>query len=202
MDSMGLKLDAYCQCLNQFNFTRPDVDRIMREYMGQSRSKIIEEIYAQLNGSPIPSEVFEKALTAFNQLDDAAREKYPFLPGSLKFIKAVHADHFTAIVTGTPEEVILKTTACHDLDPYFDAVRGSPARKPDIIADLLSRHSLTAEESIFIGDGMTDQAAADHHLIRFVGFDNGESSFNPTTAWRVVTNLEQLLPTIANESQT
>ncbi len=196
MDSMTLKLDAYCACLKEYRLARTDVDRIMREYMGQSRHKIIVELYEKLVGGTIPSDVFEKALTEFNRQDEDAREKLTYLPGSLEFIRAVHADRFTAVVTGTPEEFILKTTAHHGLDQYFDIVRGSPDTKREIVAELLGAHSLSTAEAIFIGDGRTDQEAADHHGIRFVGFDNGEISFEPATAWQVVTNLDELMPAI------
>jgi phosphoglycolate phosphatase-like HAD superfamily hydrolase len=201
MDSMTLKLDAYCECLDGFGFARTDVDRIMRERMGQSRYRIIVEIYEQLLGKTIPPDLFETALATFNRLDEAAREKIQFLPGSLEFIRKVHADRFTAVVTGTPEEFILKTTAHHNLDQYFDIVRGSPDMKPDIVAELLRDHSIRTEESIFIGDGKTDQDAADCHGIRFVGFDNGDYSFDPDSAWKIVTNLDQLIPTIDEPSQ-
>ncbi|MGB0581771.1 MAG: HAD family hydrolase [Limisphaerales bacterium] len=192
MDSMSLKLEAYCECLREFNFAREDVDRLMREYMGQSRIKIIGVIYEELTGETIPPKVFERALARFNELDDAAREKMEFLPGSLEFIQMVHADRFTAVVTGTPEDFILKATAHHDLDRYFDIVRGSPDTKRHIVSSLLDEHSLKPEESIVIGDGKTDQDAADFCEMRFVGFDNGDHSFDPATAWKVVTDLNQL----------
>jgi len=192
MDSMALKLEAYCECLREFNFSRDDVNRLVREHMGQSRRRIIVWIYEELTGKKITDEIFETALAKFNELDEAARAKWQFLPGSLEFIQKVHADHFTAVVTGTPENFILKTTAYHDLDQYFDIVRGSPDKKSKIVSELLEANSLDPADCIFIGDGKTDQEAANHCGMRFVGFDNGESSFNPETAWKVVTNLEQL----------
>ena len=193
MDSMALKLEAYCECLREFNFAREDVNRMVYEHMGQSRRRIIVWIYEELSGKKITDEIFEKALAKFNELDNAARAKWKFLPGSLEFIQKVHADRFTAVVTGTPEEFILKATAHHDLDQYFDIVRGSPDRKPKIVSELLEANSLDPADCIFIGDGKTDQDAADQCGVRFVGFDNGDSSFKPETAWKVVTDLEQLV---------
>jgi len=196
MDSMALKVEAYRACLSQFNFDPEQIEQIVSEFMGQSRRRIIVELYERLKGEPIPPEVFEAALETFNRLDDAAREKMVFLPGSLEFIQAVYRDHYTAIVTGTPEEFILKTTAYHDLDRYFDAVRGSPDTKRDILAELLGKNALSPAESIFIGDGKTDQDAAEHHGMRFVGMDSGHASFDPESAWRVVRDLRELLPEI------
>lgn len=193
MDSMSLKLEAYCECLREFNFAREDMNRLVREHMGQSRHRIIVRIYEELTGQKITPEIFDRALAKFNEMDDANREKMQFLPGSLEFIQRVHADRFTAVVTGTPEDFILKATSHHDLDQYFDIVRGSPDTKRNIVTTLLKEHTLDPEASIFIGDGKTDQDAADHCGLRFVGFDNGDFSFDPTHAWKVVTNLNQLV---------
>jgi phosphoglycolate phosphatase len=198
MDSMALKLDAYCEALNRYAFDRRDVDRLMRRYMGQSRRTILRNIHLELAGTVMPEDEFESALNTFNEQDDAARALMKPIPGSLEFLEFVHRDHYTAVVTGTPEDFILKTTANHDLDRFFNVVRGSPDTKRKIIADLLNANQLRATECLFIGDGETDQDAADHHGIRFVGLDNGEASFNPKTAWRVVRDLNELRDGLGN----
>lgn len=197
MDSMALKVQAYCACLSEFNFDPDEIEKIVSEHMGQSRRRIIVVLYERLKGEKIPPDVFESALKVFNDLDDAAREKMTYLPGSREFVEAVHSGYYTAIVTGTPEDFILKTTAYHDLDQYFDTVRGSPDQKPAILAELMAKNGLIPEECIFIGDGKTDQQAADHHGMRFVGMNSSHASFDPASAWKVVTDLNQLNETLA-----
>lgn len=198
MDSMHLKLEGYCLALAPYGFAESEVDRLMRLHMGQSRRKIIRLVHLELTGREMPDPEFERALAIFNDHDDASRDRMRPLPGSLEFIRRVHRDHFTAIVTGTPEDYILKTTAHHDLDGYFDIVRGSPDTKRAILAELMNDNGFAAEECLFIGDGRTDQDAADHHGVRFVGFDNGESSFEPGSAWRVVRDLNELSDLLDN----
>jgi len=196
MDSMHLKLDGYCLAMQPYGFAREDVNRLMRRYMGQSRRRIIRFMHAELAGSEISDDEFERALQVFNEHDDASRDAMTPIPGSYEFLDRAHRDHFTAVVTGTPEDFILKTTAHHNLDRYFDIVRGSPDTKRDIIAKLLADNALVPDECIFIGDGKTDQEAADHHAMRFVGLDNGDASFDPQTAWKVVRDLNELRPTL------
>jgi phosphoglycolate phosphatase-like HAD superfamily hydrolase len=199
MDSMHLKLDGYCLAMAPYGFARDDVNRLMRRHMGQSRRRIIRFMHAELAGSEMPDGEFERALRVFNEHDDASRADMQPIPGSFEFLERVHQSYFTAVVTGTPEDFILRTTAHHDLDRYFDIVRGSPDTKRDILADLLAANGLSPAESLFIGDGRTDQEAADHHGMRFVGLDNGDASFNPDTAWRVVRDLNELSDVVSDD---
>ena len=118
----------------------------------------------------------------------------PPVPGTLPFLKRVHSHCFTAVVTGTPQDVIDKTVSFHNLNPYFDEVRGSPQSKEEIVEDLIRRYDIPRDQSIFIGDGKTDQDAADTCHIRFVGLDRGDKSFVPERAWKVVSTLMDLLP--------
>lgn len=195
MDSMNLKLESYRHSLAQFNFEETEVERLMRHHMGQSRQRILRSIYKELTGGEnMPENLFEIALAKFNAHDDEARSRMEFVPGTLDFLKIVHERFFTAIITGTPENCILKTTAHFNLDCYFDIVRGSPDKKIDITKELLKKNNLNPKETIFIGDGKTDQDAADHHGIRFVGRGKEGTSFTPATAWRIVEDLHELLP--------
>jgi phosphoglycolate phosphatase-like HAD superfamily hydrolase len=194
MDSMTLKLDSYCHALDEFGFPRQELDRIMRQFMGTSRRRILAAMYEELAGSPMNDELFQRSLSRFNQHDEASRARMEPIPGSTEFLEKIHDNYFTAVVTGTPEEVIKRTTAFHKLDPFFDVVRGSPDSKTKIISELMHDRRLHTSECLFIGDGKADQEAADACQVRFVGMDNGAASFDPATAWRVVTDLTQLLP--------
>ena len=196
MDSMHLKLEGYCLAMAPFGFRREDVNRLMRRYMGQSRRRIIRFMHAELAGEEISDAEFERALQVFNEYDATSRAAMKPIPGSHEFLAAVHEGFFTAVVTGTPEDFILPTTAHHNLDRFFDIVRGSPDTKRAILAELMRNHGFSPDECLFIGDGKTDQDAADHHAMRFVGLDNGDASFDPATAWKVVRDLNELRPTL------
>ena len=116
------------------------------------------------------------------------------MPGTMPFLEKVHSMVYTAIVTGTPQAVINKTVAFHTLGTYFDEVRGSPQSKVEIIEDLITRENIPRDQCIFIGDGKTDQDAAEVCHIRFVGLDQGTVSFTHNWAWKVVSTLTDLLP--------
>ncbi len=193
MDSMHLKLEAYLRAVERFGFEPSEVDRLMRVHMGQSRQRILRWMYEDLSGEAMPDDVFEEVLAVFNAHDDAFRVRMEYVPGSREFLEKVHSRFYTAVITGTPEDVILKTTAHFELDGFFDVVRGSPDRKIDIAAELLERNGLDPATTLFVGDGKTDQEAAEANGLRFVGRGTKEISFDPDRAWRVVEDLNELL---------
>lgn len=196
MDSMHLKLDAYCEALKRYQFKRTDIDKLMRRYMGQSRKRILSFLVRDLSGIEWSKEEHREALDIFNRCDEASRSKMTFMPGSLDFLKKHTSFFYTAVVTGTPQYAIDKTIHHFQLTSYFDCVKGSPETKVNILSKLLTTTGYAAQECLFIGDGRTDQVAADAHNMPFVGMDNRASSFEPTTAWKVIANLNELEPDI------
>ncbi len=198
MDSMGLKLESYCVALQRFHFPRARIKELVHAYAGLSRHKILPLMYEQLSGDKASAPIAAELLARFTEHDDRARSLMKPVPGTLPFLQTVHSDCYTAVVTGTPQDVIDKTVSFHHLGPYFDEVRGSPESKEEIVEHLISRQDLPRDQWIFIGDGKADQDAADACDIRFVGLDRGDMSFEPGRAWKVMSTLMDLLPDLAD----
>lgn len=194
MDSMDLKLQSYCFAFERFEFPQMRIKELVHTYAGLSRHKMLALMYEQLSGDNASDSLNRELLERFTDHDDRVRPLMQPLAGTLSFLERMHAHCYTAVVTGTPQDVINKTVAFHNLGHYFDEVRGSPETKETIVEDLMSRQDIPRDQWIFIGDGKTDQDAAETCRIRFVGVDTGDMSFVPGRAWRVVSTLMDLLP--------
>jgi phosphoglycolate phosphatase-like HAD superfamily hydrolase len=194
MDSMGLKLDSYCYALEQFNFTREAIKDLVHVHAGLSRHKILDLMYEQLSGHKPSKMIASELVERFTDHDDRSRVLMQPIPGTLPFLDHVHTLCYTAVVTGTPQDVVNKTITYHALAPYFDEVRGSPQSKVEIVEEIISDQDLSRDQCLFIGDGKTDQEAADTCHIRFVGLNYGTVSFTHSRAWKVVPSLMDLLP--------
>ncbi len=151
-------------------------------------------IYEQLSGEKVTETIAKNMFNRFAEHDEKSRSKMKLIPESFAFLNKVHSQYYTALISGTPQDVIKKTVKFHKLTPYFNDVQGSPKLKSDIIRDLLKKQKLLANECVFIGDGKTDQDAAEACSIKFVGLDRGLVSFEHNRAWMVVTSLIDLLP--------
>lgn len=73
------------------------------------------------------------------------------------------------VASGTPEAELNTIVARRGLAPYFTAVRGSPAPKQKLIADILSGHALVAERVLMIGDALIDYQSARINNVSFLG---------------------------------
>ena len=73
------------------------------------------------------------------------------------------------VASGTPETELTTIVARRGLAPYFTAVRGSPAPKQKLIADILSAHALVAERVLMIGDALIDYQSARINNVSFLG---------------------------------
>jgi beta-phosphoglucomutase len=179
MDSMTLKLDAYCYALEEFGFGRAAIREQQLLYAGLSRSRALPLMYRHLSGGrEISAEAQARVLERFAERDIDLRPRMKLLPGVLEFLEeAARRAMPLAVVTGTPQEVIDGTVDFFGIRKYFREVHGYPPAKAEHLSGLLARHGLRADEAIYVGDAVQDYRAAHASGIPFVGVDNGDGPF-------------------------
>jgi len=177
MDSMMLKLDAYCFALAEYGFDRTKLREQQLRYAGLSRSKAIPIMFEALAGKTLPEGNLERILTLFAEEDDRLREKMKLMPGSLAFLKNASRKVPLVVVTGTPQEAIDKTVERFELRSYFQEVCGYPPAKAEHLQAQLDKRGLKPEQTIYVGDSIQDYKAANASGIPFVGINNGDNPF-------------------------
>jgi HAD superfamily hydrolase (TIGR01509 family) len=180
MDSMTLKLDAYCFALEEYGFDREKLKTQQLLYAGLSRSRAVPLMFAALAGKPMTEEAKERALRRFAEEDLRLRPRMRLIPGVKEFLQEAERRRMPlAVVTGTPQEVIDGTVDLFDLREFFREVHGYPPAKPERLRDLLERHGLKPEEAIYVGDAVVDQKSAAEVGIPFVAINAGDDPFLP-----------------------
>jgi phosphoglycolate phosphatase-like HAD superfamily hydrolase len=193
MDSMTLKLDAYCVALAEYGFAREEVRRAQLLYAGLSRSRALPLMIEAMGGAPMTEEAQARALQIFAEEDIRLRPQMTLLPGVLDFLKQAAARNAPlAVVTGTPQEVIDGTVDHFDIRKYFREVHGYPPAKAAHLQGLLDRHGLRADEAIYVGDAILDYRAAKETHIPFVGIDRGDDPFAGLTYAAEIKGLGEL----------
>lgn len=91
------------------------------------------------------------------------------VPGAAELIRKEAARIPLFIASGTPEAELNTIVLRRGLASYFTAVRGSPAPKQKLIADILSAHGLLPERVLMIGDALIDYQSAHVNNVAFVG---------------------------------
>jgi HAD superfamily hydrolase (TIGR01549 family) len=196
MDSMTLKLDAYCFALAEYGFPRARIRELQLRSAGLSRSHTLPLIYETLSGSPMTPEAQERALHRFSEEDHRLRAKMTLKSGAREFLVAARNRIPLAVITGTPQEVIDETVEVFELGGFFREVCGYPPAKPEHLALQLERRNLRPEQTLYVGDAVMDFEAARSVGIPFVGIDNGDHPFADLPVAAVMQDLGELIPRV------
>jgi len=122
-----------------------------------------------LNKPPLP-EAEEKQLDIrFSELVVEAVIAAEAVPGAVELIRQQAGRIPLFIASGTPETELKVIVERRGLTPYFTEVRGAPALKKTIIAEILSAHALSPESVLMIGDAMSDLEGAQANSTAFLG---------------------------------
>lgn len=73
------------------------------------------------------------------------------------------------IASGTPEKELRGIVEQRGLAPFFTAVRGAPALKQAIIADIIATYDFDIQRVLMIGDALIDYESAQQNAIAFLG---------------------------------
>lgn len=91
------------------------------------------------------------------------------VPGAIELIRQQSGKIPLFVASGTPEVELKAIVERRGLAPYFTAVRGAPALKKTIIAEILAAHGLQPETVLMIGDAMADLEGAQANDTAFLG---------------------------------
>lgn len=192
MDSMTLKLDAYCFALQEYGFARENVRVQQLLYAGLSRSRALPLMFESLAGRQMPEDAKERVLRLFSEEDDRLRSRMQIKPGALAFMTEAQKRIPLVVVTGTPQEAIDKTMEHFDLVGFFQEVCGYPPIKAEHLQNQLLKRGLKPEQSLYVGDAIQDYKAAESVGMPFVGINNGDNPFAGLNPLAELNGLEEL----------
>lgn len=82
------------------------------------------------------------------------------IDGSIDFIMKNYKNYKFWIITGTPTTEMKQIADKIGITPYFLGIHGSPEKKNHWVDHLLKTFQLNPNETLFLGDAMTDYEAA------------------------------------------
>lgn len=137
---------------------------------GMSRYRKFRHFQQNFLNKPPLTEAEENELDRrFSELVVEAVIAAEAVPGAIELIRQ-QADKMPLFVaSGTPETELEIIVERRGLTSYFKEVRGAPALKPTIIAEILSAYALKPESVLMIGDAMADFEGAHANGAAFLG---------------------------------
>ena len=137
---------------------------------GMSRYRKFRHFQEHFLLKPPLTETEEKQLDIrFSELVVEAVIAAEAVPGAVELIRQQSGKIPLFVASGTPETELKVIVERRGLTPYFTEVRGAPALKKTIIADILSTHALSPESVLMIGDAMADLEGAQANSTAFLG---------------------------------
>ena len=168
LESAGIKTDAFRDLFSDLAELLPRILEHHRQHLGVSRFRKFEWVHRELLGRPLSDAERVSLGERYSELVLRRMLTCPEVPGARELLSALAGRALRFVVSATPQEELELIVDRRGLAPYFDEVRGSPEVKESILRDLLHSYDLRPEETVMIGDGVSDYRAARKAGVGFV----------------------------------
>jgi phosphoglycolate phosphatase-like HAD superfamily hydrolase len=166
-DSVEVKSIAYEQLFLQFGEgIAKRVREHHEEYGGMSRFDKLP-IYLDWALHEVTLELTTEYLENFSRLVKQKVINSKWVAGVLTYLKNNYDIQQFFLVTATPQQEIEEILSAIKIKHFFKEVVGSPIKKSVAIKRLLDRYKININQSIMIGDSISDYNAATTNNITF-----------------------------------
>lgn len=138
------------------------------EHMGVSRYEKFKHFYRNILKQPLSPAREAELGERFSEIVFNEVIKAPLVKGVQQFLDANHKKYNCFVVSGTPEDELVKVLQKRKLAGYFKEIHGSPPLKTEITKTILKRFNYNPREVVFVGDADTDRRAAHAAQVWFV----------------------------------
>lgn len=179
-ESADIKTDAFRDLYGEFG--EDIVAKCVAHHThhaGISRVRKIQLYHKDFLGHDLTQAELDQWVQRYSDIVENKVVTAPAVPGAVEFLDAMKGKLKLYVISGTPEDELLRIVSARGWDHYFDEVHGSPRLKPEIVNDIVARTGLDKSRVLFVGDAMTDHDAARDTDVAFLGrvAPNHENNF-------------------------
>ena len=159
VDSVPIKLQAFDRCFEKFTAER---DRILAYCHGNNHTPRWEKfkyVYEEILRLPYTREIEQELHRCFERETTEQISQAPALPGASEFLDRVRPNYRTALLSSTPQDLLLEILEKRGWAGLFDEVQGAPVNKASWLKERRTQ-GFTPEQVLFFGDTPEDAAAA------------------------------------------
>jgi len=174
LDSMKIKGDGFLELFKEYDKQFLDLmEKYHYDNGGVSRFEKIKYFYNDILNQMISEDDIVKLADKFAKIiQNKLYDKSNLIQDSLEFIKANYDKYNFHIVSGAEHYELNSLCDSFKLTQYFKSINGSPTKKDILVKNILEGYSYKKEESVLIGDAMTDYNASIINSIEFYGYNN------------------------------
>ncbi|MBL8894542.1 MAG: HAD family hydrolase [Rhizobiales bacterium] len=159
VDSAGVKYDSFFELFPPTEKHRAIVkDVLARDPDGSRHAVIPRMVDAMRKGGLAAPE--DNHVQRYGEIVEAGVSAAPECPGASDLLARLHGHAKLYIASNTPQEAVRHQAELRGWGRYFDAIFGYPARKVDVVREILERNRIRPDRLAFVGDGISDEEAA------------------------------------------
>ena len=160
LESADIKSRAFVETFSEFPEHSADILAHHLANAGVPRYDKFRHIYGKILRRPLTDRIMNDMDRRFSGIVRAAIDACPYVPGIVEFIERRYREIPLYVASGTPDAELSGIVARRGLGRYFRLVCGSPRRKTELLAGILSAAGCPASRALMIGDGVEDRRAA------------------------------------------
>jgi len=182
LDSVNVKTRAFSKMFSRYG---PEVESAVVKYHlengGVSRHEKFKYFYENIMNQSIDEDEIQTLGNIFSALVINEVIASPFIDGAYEALETLKSNGVPAyLVSGTPWAEMRDIATKKNVFHFFDEIHGSPAKKWDIVSDILSRKKYKPANCLFVGDALSDYEAAYRNKLHFLGIvSEGAASIFP-----------------------
>ena len=139
------------------------------QHGGISRFEKFRYYHEVLLGKTLTKDEENQLGDRFSQYVEDAVVESVYVAGAYNFLENYYQSIPLFVASGTPDDELKRIVSRRNMAHYFISVHGSPAKKGDIIQDILTKHSFNPDHVLMIGDAIADYEGAIAAGVKFMG---------------------------------
>jgi phosphoglycolate phosphatase-like HAD superfamily hydrolase len=191
LESADIKTEAFRALYAEY----PDKLTAIRDYhiaqAGISRYVKFEHIQRNILGLPYTEEDRKRVSAEFERLTRERILRCPQVPVADELLLGLRGRVLRIVGSGTPHAELELIVSERGMRDWFEEVWGSPRMKSEILRDVMARHTLSPQEVLMVGDGMSDYDAAREAGTRFLARET-ETDFDRLAVEKVRDMMEMI----------
>jgi len=173
-DSMKIKSDGFMELFKEYDdLSLKKMDKYHYLHGGVSRFDKIRYFYIDILGKNISEDEIKTLADRFAKIiEKKLFDSDNLIMDSIDFIKSSYKKYNFHIVSGAEHIELNHICDTFELSKYFISIDGSPTKKNILVGNVLEKYGYSKDESILIGDAITDYNASIKNSIMFYGYNN------------------------------
>ena len=174
VESVDIKTKAFARLFQN------EGDEVIRQVVdhhlkncGVSRFEKFKYIYQKILNRKLSDWKFKDLCGSFSALVTEEVVKAPYVKGAKEFLDTFSSRYQCFVVSGTPQNEVVKIVEARKMTGYFVKIYGAPKEKRDIVNGILIDYKLSKDEVVVIGDSLSDYEGALSNGVAFIARISG-----------------------------